>query len=133
VIVVDASALAAFILREEGWNRLARFMALTMSVDHIAKEFYNTVWKAVYVKKILSPEDVIKIINIFKRYCEKNMILEPEDKYIDAALDIALKHGITVYDSLYLAQAQHNNKPLLTLDAKQKNAAKRLGIEVIEL
>jgi predicted nucleic acid-binding protein len=85
------------------------------------------------VKKILSLEDAIKIINIFKRYCEKNMILEPEDKYIDAALDIALKHGITVYDSLYVAQAQHNNKPLLTLDAKQKNAAKRLGIEVIEL
>jgi predicted nucleic acid-binding protein len=110
VIVVDASALAAFILREEGWNRLARFMALTMSVDHIAKEFYNTVWKAVYVKKILSLEDAIKIINIFKRYCEKNMILEPENKYIDAALDIALKHGITVYDSLYIVQAQHNNK-----------------------
>jgi len=131
--VVDASALAAFILREEGWKRLARFMTLTMSVDHIVKEFYNTVWKAVYVKKILSQEDAIKIINIFKRYCEKNMILEPENKYIDEALDIALRHGITVYDSLYLALAQHNNKPLLTLDTKQKNAAKRLGIEVIEL
>ncbi|MEM4972011.1 MAG: hypothetical protein QXE01_12260 [Sulfolobales archaeon] len=54
MIVVDASALIAFILREEGWEKLANFMIQTITVDHAVKEFYNAIWKAVYIKKILS-------------------------------------------------------------------------------
>ena len=53
------------------------------------------------------------------------MVLEPEDRYIDAALEIALKYGLTVYDSLYIALALKNKKPLLTLDTKQKRCCKK--------
>ncbi|AFL66347.1 type II toxin-antitoxin system VapC family toxin [Desulfurococcus amylolyticus] len=133
MIVVDASALLAFFLKEEGWDRLAEYMTLTLSVDHVVKEFYNTIWKAVYIRKTMSVEDAKKVIEIFKKYREKNMVLEPEDKYIDMALDISIKHGLTVYDSLYIAQALHNKKPLLTLDDKQRSIAERLGVRVIEI
>jgi predicted nucleic acid-binding protein len=43
VIVVDASAIIAFFLREEGWESLKPYMKQTMSVDHVVKEFYNAV------------------------------------------------------------------------------------------
>ena len=133
MIVVDASALIAFILRESGWEKLADFMSMTMSVDYLVKEFYNAVWKAVRVRGVLSVDEGRKAIELFKQYREKNMVLEPEDKYLDAALEIALRHGLTVYDSLYIALALNNRKPLLTLDARQGDVARRLGVEVIEL
>ena len=72
MIAVDASALIAFILREEGWERLANFMAFTISVDYAVKEFYNAVWKAVHIKRVLGFDEVGKVIELFKRYCEKN-------------------------------------------------------------
>ena len=133
MIVVDASALIAFILRESGWEKLADFMSMTMSVDYLVKEFYNAVWKAVRVRGVLSVDEGRKAIELFKQYREKNMVLEPEDKYLDAALEIALNHGLTVYDSLYIALALSNRKPLLTLDTRQRDVARRLGVEVIEL
>lgn len=133
MIVVDASALIAFILRENGWEKLADFMSMTMSVDYLVKEFYNAVWKAVRVRGVLSVDEGRKAIELFKQYREKNMVLEPEDKYLDAALEIALNHGLTIYDSLYIALALNNRKPLLTLDARQGDVARRLGVEVIEL
>ena len=133
MIVVDASALIAFFLREEGWSKLSDYMVLTLSVDHVVKEFYNAVWKAVYVKKVLNLEDSRSVIELFKRYREKNMILEPEDKYLDMALDIALRSGLTIYDSLYISQALQKNLPLLTLDLKQRYIAQRLGVRVLEV
>lgn len=133
MIVVDASALIAFILREDGWEKLADFMSMTMSVDHSVKEFYNAVWKAVRVRGVLSVDEGRRAVELFKRYREKNMVLEPGDKYLDVALEISLNHGLTVYDSLYIALALSNRKPLLTLDAKQRDVARRLGVEVIEL
>jgi predicted nucleic acid-binding protein len=45
VIVIDASALAKFILREEGWERVYRILSTrVISVDHIVKEVTNTIW-----------------------------------------------------------------------------------------
>lgn len=108
-------------------------MALTISIDHVVKEFYSAVWKATYVRKVLSVSEARKAVELFKKYCEKNMIIEPEDKYIDTALEISLEHGLTIYDSLYITLALRSRKPLLTLDKKQRNVARKLGVEVVEL
>jgi predicted nucleic acid-binding protein len=72
-----------------------------------------------------------KVLELFNSYIEKNLILEPEDKYIDRALSIALEAGITLYDSLYIALAQDKKTPLLTLDEKQRYIALKLGVKVL--
>ena len=71
MIVVDASALIAFFLREEGWNELAEHMVRTMSLDYAVKEFYKTVWKAVSIKKKISSEEALRCISLFKKYLDK--------------------------------------------------------------
>jgi len=55
--------------------------------------------------------------------------LEPEAGYVQAALRIALEHGVTFYDSLYIAQARRYGE-LLTSDKRQAEAAAKLGIKV---
>jgi predicted nucleic acid-binding protein len=131
VIVIDASAVVAFFLREEGRENLKPYMKTGFSVDHIVKEFYNAVWKAAYLLKTLDYESARKVLELFNSYIENNLILEPEEKYIDKALNIALEKGITVYDSLYIALALDKKTPLLTLDKKQRDTALKLGIKVL--
>jgi predicted nucleic acid-binding protein len=77
VIAVDASAITAFFLREEGWNRLAPYMRCAVSVDHIVKEFYNTIWRAAVIRKLISYEHAKKVLQLFKEYVEKSLVLEP--------------------------------------------------------
>jgi len=131
VIVIDASALIAFFLREEEWENLKPYMKRGFSVDHVVKEFYNAVWKAMYLLKTLDYESMQKVLELFNSYIENNLILEPEEKYIDKALNIALEAGITIYDSLYIALALDKKTPLLTLDRKQRDTALKLGVKVL--
>jgi predicted nucleic acid-binding protein len=131
VIVADASAVIAFFSHEENWDKLKIYMKTIMSIDHVVKEFYNAIWKAVYLRRILTIEDAERIIRLFKNYRSKNMILEPEDKYIDEAFKISSDENITIYDALYVAQALNNKMPLLSLDNRQRKVAQKLGIVVL--
>ena len=48
MIVVDASALAKYALREEGWEVVAGYLKGARplySVDHLLKEVANALWK----------------------------------------------------------------------------------------
>lgn len=132
MIVIDASALIAFLLREEGWRDLAKHMVLTISVDHIVKEFYNAVWKACIKHHRLSSEDVGKIMKLFKSYIEKNLILEDEKDYIDEAYKIASEYAITVYDALYIALAKKKELPLLTLEKRQREVCENIEVQIIK-
>ncbi|MCD6429016.1 MAG: type II toxin-antitoxin system VapC family toxin [Desulfurococcales archaeon] len=130
-VVVDASALAAFILREEGWEELGEYMVRCVSVDHVVKEVANTIWKAACVRKLMTADEARRAYGILLRMIGKNIVLRPELEYLSKALEISMKHSITVYDSLYIALALEENKPLLTLDKQQAQVAKKLKINTI--
>ncbi len=131
MIVVDASILVAFFLRESGWRSLAKYLTRTISLDMAVKEFYNAVWKAVLVRKSLSVDEASRVIELFRKYLSGNMVLENELDYIDQGFQIALKEGITVYDALYISLALEKNAPLASLDNKQRRVAERLGVQVL--
>ena len=131
MIVVDASAVIAFFLREEGWEGLSPYMKQTISIDHMVKEFYNAVWKATYLLKTLDRESARAVIELFNTYLEKNVTIEPELKYVDEAFSIALERGVPIYDALYIALAVGKKMPLLTLDRKQRSAALEQGVRVL--
>ncbi|MBO3800514.1 MAG: type II toxin-antitoxin system VapC family toxin [Candidatus Brockarchaeota archaeon] len=95
MIVADSSALIAFFLREEGWSEPSKYMAITVSVDHAIKEFYNALWKAVNLKRI-GVEEAPRVLALFKDYVKRNMELKREEEYMDKALEIALGNGITI-------------------------------------
>jgi len=129
VIVVDASALAAFVLKEEGWRRLAKYLAHAVSVDHVVKEAVNAIWRATYLRKLITVNEAYKAYTLLMSLIGRNILVEHELKYIEKALEISLSHGLSLYDSLYIALALEKSLPLLTLDALQRKVAKRIGIE----
>ncbi len=133
MIVVDASALSAFILKEPGWEALSKYLTYSTSVDHVVKEVSNAIWKAYKVRNLIGKDIAIKLYKILKSMINTNVILEPEEVFMDKAFEIALETGLTVYDSLYVALALERKLPLLTLDERQGKVAKEMGIEVVML
>jgi predicted nucleic acid-binding protein len=131
VRVVDASVLAAFTRKEPGWERLAGVVKMCVTVDLAVKEVLNTIWRDYYVRRTISLDTAMRLQQVLSSMTGINILVEPEDKYISRAFEIALKTGTTVYDALYIALAVEKNTPLVTLDEKQAKAAETLGVKTI--
>ncbi|MFN3944938.1 MAG: type II toxin-antitoxin system VapC family toxin [Allosphingosinicella sp.] len=54
------------------------------------------------------------------------------DRLVAVLLPLAREHRLSIYDAAYLELAQRLGFPLATLDAPLADAARRLGIELIE-
>jgi predicted nucleic acid-binding protein len=131
VRVVDASVLAAFTRKEPGWERLAGVVKMCVTVDLAVKEVLNTIWRDYYVRRTISLDTAMRLQQVLSSMIGINILVEPEDKYVLRAFEIALKTGTTVYDALYIALAVEKNTPLVTLDEKQAKAAETLGVKTI--
>jgi len=95
----------------------------------VIKEVSNAIWKHAYLHRRISRDLGLKLYVTLKRLKEERVIvLEDQQPYIDRAFEISLNQGITVYDALYVAQALKYGE-LLTSDVKQRDVAKRMGVE----
>ncbi|MEM4834434.1 MAG: type II toxin-antitoxin system VapC family toxin [Thermosphaera sp.] len=126
--VVDASVIAAIILREDNYEKLLQHLKNSITLDQAFKEASNAIWKAV-MRGHLSGEEAVKAFSLLKMM--KGIFeIRNEDEYLDESFKIALETGLTIYDSLYLALARSEKRPLLTLDENQREAAKKLDIPI---
>ncbi|MDT7886131.1 MAG: type II toxin-antitoxin system VapC family toxin [Thermoproteota archaeon] len=131
MIVIDASILASFLRKEPGWEKLANYIKNVIAVDLIIKEVSNVLWKDYYVRRSINKDTVLELYRLMKSLLGVNILLENEEKYLDDAFEIAILTGVSIYDSLYIAQAKKNKLPLVTLDMKQKEVAEKVGVKVI--
>jgi len=131
VIVIDASALTAFIMKEESYQYISSYIKECISVDHIIKEVGNSIWKA-YVRGYISNNDAIKRFEILIKLMKNVIQLINEIDLIEEAMKIAMENKITIYDSLYIALAFKKKIPLLTIDNTQAKIAKKYNLEVVK-
>ncbi len=83
------------------------------------------------MRRLVSVEVALEKADVLRRLVEDGVIVvEDEDRYLGEAFRVALETGITVYDSLYIAQARRHHAVLVTYDAGQARAAQRLGVLV---
>lgn len=132
MIVVDASALAKYILREENWTALREYLDdEPHSLDLALVETCNAVWKHFVLYKKISRDDArfrFKVLMMLRDV----VIFEPLENYLQPAVEIAMSEEITIYDALYLAQAEKQGG-LLTGDKMQSEVARKIGIRVIQI
>ena len=62
---------------------------------------------------------------------EEVVILEPSEKYLREALEIAVGYDIPIYDSLFLAQARNLKAKLITSDKRQRDVAREIGLGIV--
>jgi predicted nucleic acid-binding protein len=134
VIVIDASALAKYILKEPGWREINKLIAENdvVSVNLVLVEVANAIWKNTVVFRGDDVSTAYERYRLLKRLVSEGVIeLEDEARFLDDALGIALETRLTIYDSLCLAQAQRRGAILLTSDKKQGEVAEKLGIRTM--
>jgi predicted nucleic acid-binding protein len=133
VIVVDASALAKYVLKEEGWREIRKLLeGGAVSVDHVVEEVSNAIWRKYAVLRLEDAEVAIRRYELLVELVRSGVVvLESELKYLEKAFRIAIENGVTVYDPLYIAQALELGAQLLTSDREQADVAARLGANSI--
>lgn len=133
MIVIDASALAKYLLREPGYDSVEKHLLEgTYSVDHVVKEVANALWKHAVIHRKIPPERARELYRALTMLIEGgHVVIEPQDKYMREAFEMALTCRITVYDALYIAQAKARGAKLLTSDKVQLAAAEKLGVEAL--
>lgn len=129
MIVIDASSLAKYILREERWEEIERYLAAgTCSLTLALAEVSNAIWKHQAVYSAISVEEAEIMFRALNETMEV-VIYEPIGNYVGRAQKIAIEEKITIYDALYIAQAEKYGG-ILTSDGKQKDSAEKIGIKV---
>lgn len=127
--VIDSSALAKFLLKEEGWKRVEEIIVeKPFTLDLAIKEVANAIWRRVV---LLHDIDIEKVLTLLNHLLELKKVLrvEPQDQYIVQAFTIALENNIAVYDALFIAQAMIKKATLVTSDKRQFDVAQKLGVE----
>ncbi len=127
MIVIDASSLAKYILREDNWEKIREYLlnescSLTLALAEIS----NAIWKHHVLYNKISDKEMEIMFNVLKMLKDV-VIFEPFERYLEDAMIISINEKITIYDALYLAQAKKYGN-FLTSDEKQQDIAKRIGI-----
>ena len=86
--------------------------------DLIRLEIANAHWKAVRQNRCTGSDAQTSLATLHAQ----DLPTVPSEQFIDLALRIALRHGRTVYDSLYVALAHTLSLELITADEKLVNA-----------
>ena len=130
--VIDSSALAAFLLKEEGWKRIGEILReKPYTLELAIKEATNLIWKRVKLLRDIDESKALTILGDLLSLRRTALRIEPQDMYLVQALEIALKNDATIYDSLFIAQALAKKAILVTLDKKQAEIADKWGVRSI--
>jgi len=129
VIVVDASSLAKYVLREERWESVKIYLSReSCSLDFALLEASNAIWKHYVLHAKISLNEALSMFNALEKLKEV-LIFESPVSYLAEAEKIAINEKIPVYDAVYLAQAKKYGF-ILTSDKRQSGAAKNMRISV---
>lgn len=130
MIAADSSVLAKYLLREDGWEFIRKYLEEgCATLDLAFKEVANALWKRV-AKGELNTEYAVKVLSalvkldLVKTIDQKTLLPE--------AFMIAAKHRITVYDALFITLAKKVEAPLLTADKTQAKTGEKEGIKIIQ-
>ena len=130
MIVIDASSLAKYILREDNWKKVREYLFNDpCSITLILAEVSNAIWKQRVIRQEISAEEATVMLDALREIHSNILFLEPLENYLEEALRISMSEKITVYDSLYIAQAKKYGE-LITSDNKQGFIAKKMNINV---
>ena len=131
MIVIDASSLTKFILKEEHWEDVEPYLETGLnSLDYVFLESASAIWRESVLRNRLSLEDAAKKLKSLESIQANVISSEAAVGYLKDGFEIATHEKIHIYDSLYIAQAKIKGT-LLTSDKNQRNIALKLGIKAI--
>jgi predicted nucleic acid-binding protein len=130
-VIIDASALVAYLLEESEFEEIKDLLSGGAdSPTLLVMEASNAILEASKDERI-SREDANKAIEVMLSLIGSNINIHDEAGLVQSAFSIAVDHGLTTYDSVYLSLAKKLDGSLASRDRKQIEAARTLGIEIV--
>jgi predicted nucleic acid-binding protein len=131
MLVVDASVVAKWVLREDGSDRAnaLRSEGGMIAPSLLASEVGNAFWKAERRGDITRNEAVAAIRSVLGPFDD----LIPDEALHARALELAIDLRHPIYDCFYLALAEREAATLVTADARLLAAAKKANVKVRQL
>jgi predicted nucleic acid-binding protein len=118
-IVVDASIVVKWVLPELDSKQAARLFddvvgqgGRLLVLDLGLVEAANAVWKKGH-RKLVPPDEVRRLV---RDLLAIPVQIQPANKLLTTALEIAVKHDRTIYDALFVALARDLRLPGVTAD-----------------
>jgi predicted nucleic acid-binding protein len=127
-IVADTNTFIAVALNEPEKDMIIR---LTEGCDLVSPEVLpfeiGNALTAMFKKNVLKATEIVSAWDLVQQ-----IPVELRRTDIREALSIAADNQIYAYDAYFLECALHLRSPLLTLDQRMKDVAKRIGIQIRE-
>lgn len=123
-VALDSSVLAAIFFNEEASQRALNAVAEPdlITLDLAVVEVGNVAWK----RAVLCDEDrdlTLKALQKCQTFISDACEVVRAEELVAEAYEISIVGKAAFYDSLFLALAERENVPLLTLDKKMFNKA----------
>ena len=131
--IIDASALVAYLLEEEGFEKVSEILSEGAdSVPLLIKESCNAVLEARKQGRI-SRDDSEKVLQAILKLAELNIKTVAQTDLIPAAFRIAEENDLTIYDAIYIALAKASGGSLASRDRRQLETASKLGVRITKV
>ncbi len=128
--IVDASVVVQYLVTDTHTvNARALFRSLTKNDKIHVPEFCllecaNVLWKQVRFNGMLVADADILVFELTML----PLNIANVSIVLNRALEIGVQHQLAVYDSAYIALAERLDYPFVTVDARQAQAARALGV-----
>lgn len=128
-VVIDASAVIAVVTNEPHKPALIRLTegVELLSPSSLPVEVGNA-FSAMFKRRRISLSDAKAAVEAFKGIAIRLTTID-----LEHALDLSHQLGIYAYDSYLIACSLQSRSPLLTLDGGLRDAARQVGVEVLEV
>ena len=126
-IVVDSSVLFALFFPEE-YSEWSEEIIKEYDEFHVPElvflETSNAAWKRIIIFKQPS-RTVLKNLRLLHKFIDNTCIIHRNIDYLQRTIELSIKLGTTIYDSLFLAIAEKYKTKILTIDRKLVEILKR--------
>lgn len=128
--VVDASVIIEYLVTGPYTLQASAFFTGVTSGDRLAVpefcliECTNVLWKHVRFQGM----PITQANAALKHLHQLPLIRVAVKGLLDKALEVGLRHGLAIYDSVYLALTKHRRWTLLSIDQPQLRVASAEGI-----
>jgi len=131
--VIDASALVAFCLNEEGLDREKLKEHLrngVISIELIKAEAANAILVAKRRATVDAEAAKLALTSVLEISGINVKMMPQDDELISDAFELSSSNSLAIYDLLYLSLAKKTSGVFLSKDESQVSLARKLGIEV---
>lgn len=128
-VVIDASAVIAVVTNEPHKPILIRLTegVELLSPSSLPVEVCNA-FSAMFKRRRISLADARAAVEAYQRIAIRLTAID-----LGKALDLSHQLGIYAYDAYLIACSLQHRSPLLTVDGGLRDAARQVGVEVLEV